>query len=90
MYSYQLDCYERAIREPNEQQETSTINCYVHLCLELSKSCNSKEQANRIYSRMINTFQECVCDDLLSHSWRMHCVKTFRQIKPILYEIFDR
>jgi hypothetical protein len=36
---------------------------------------------------MIQAFEEAICDDLLSHDWRQHCMRAFKQLKPILYEI---
>ena len=90
MYHYQLDCYERAIREPNQQYEKEIINCYVHLSLEAAKNANSYECAKRIYTRMIRTFEEVLCDDLLSQEWRRHCLRVCKQVKPILYEVFEK
>lgn len=89
MYCYQLDCYERAIREPNQQHDSAVINCYVHLCLEQAKQAHNIRQANQIYQRMIGTFEEIICDDLLSKKWRQHSYRVFKQVKPILFEIMS-
>jgi hypothetical protein len=89
MYFYPLDCYEKAMRHPGHHQDKTNINCYVHLCLELANQCPCLTNANRIYFRMINTFLEVICDDLLNYSWRKHSYRVFKQIKPVLFEMMD-
>lgn len=90
MYFYPLDCYEKAIRAPGRHQDKTNINCYVHLCLELASQHPCPINANRVYFRMINTFLEIICDDLLSNTWRKHSYRVFKQIKPVLYEVMDK
>lgn len=89
MYFYPLDCYEKAIRAPGCHPDKTNINCYVHLCLELANQYHCPTDANRLYYRMINTFLEIICDDLLSNEWRKHSYRTFKQVKPVLYELMD-
>ena len=90
MYCYQLDCYERAIREPHQQYGKEIINCYVHLSLEEAKNAPSFENARHVYLRMIKTFEEVLCDDLLSQEWRHHSYRVFKQVKPVLYEVLEK
>lgn len=90
MYCYQLNCYERAIREPNQQYEKEIINCYVHLSLQEAKNAPSFENAKYVYQRMIKTFEEILCDDLLSQEWRRHSYRVFKQVKPIFYEVLNQ
>ena len=90
MYFYPLDCYERAIREPGCHQDKETINCYVHLCIEQAGQCSCQTGANRVYARMVNTLVEIICDDLISFTRRKHSYRALKQVKPILYEIWDK
>jgi hypothetical protein len=90
MYFYELDCYERATREPTQQHDVTTINCYVHLCLNLAKQSQTTKQADGIYLRMVKNFEEIICDDLLSKDWRLKSYRIFKQVKPILYEVMPK
>ncbi len=89
MHFYALDCYEKAIREPQDNHDRAMIKCYLNLCLQAARNCHTISCAHHVYARMIRTFEEIICDDLLTKQWRMLCYKTFKQVLPLLFEVMD-
>jgi hypothetical protein len=89
MYSYEFDCYERAVRTHGEGHDSSIINCYVHLGLSKAKQCRCAKSTKQVYIRMLNTLEEVICDTLLPHKWRQHSFRVSKQLLPVVYEMLS-
>ncbi|MGQ8366319.1 hypothetical protein [Glaciecola sp. 1036] len=89
MYSFELDCYERAIRNQDPERDILTINKYVHLGLWLAGRCDSIESTKKIYLRVALNLEEVICDTLLSKDWRSYAFVQLRKLKPLLFEILS-
>ncbi len=80
MYPYQRDCYEHAIRVQDHRQDVELINYYVQIGMQVAKQSHSASATKRVYLRLILTFEETMCDSLLSEKWRMHCYRVIKRL----------
>ncbi|MEM0909693.1 MAG: hypothetical protein AAGJ37_01895 [Pseudomonadota bacterium] len=87
MYTFALDCYERAVRTEDIRKDVDILRCYISLGLEVARKQDNMKQSKYVYWRIVNTLEETICDSLLSFFWRKKVYASIKQFKPIMYEI---